>query len=129
MASEIQVTQKMTMAQGEFAYSWNPAPYVGGNWLAFDLVGAPYCDTGLLTVATGGTDFTLTNVTTAGFVALRNTDATNYCDIGYNDSGTFRPLMRLLPNEIAMFRLIPGTTLRGQAHTASTMIQYMIFQA
>lgn len=116
------------MTKSNFTYVWNPSATTPDGQFSYNLVGLPNCDTGILAVATTGTDFTLTNVTIPGFVALRNTDLINYVDIGYDDTGTLRPLIRLLPGEVAMFRLIQTETLRGQANTATVEVQYMIFQ-
>jgi len=123
MANEITITQRMSLKKNNFTYSWNP-----GEYLSVNLSGSPNVDENTKTITTAGTNITLSNVTTPGYVALRNTDTTNFVDIGYDDSGTIRDLIRLKPGEMCMFRLQPARTLRGKADTASVVIQYMIFQ-
>ena len=128
MANEIRLVTKMNLAQGNFTYVWNPGLYLPNDELFYNLTGSPNSDSGLQTCTTSGTNFTLTNVTTAGYVGLRNTDSTNYIDIGYDDSGTLRDLIRLKAGEVCMFRLQPARTIRGKANTASVIVEYMIFQ-
>lgn len=128
MANEIGVVTKLSVTKNNYTYFWNPGYLQWGEEVKRDLTGTAFADAGQKTVTTSGTNFTLTNVTTAGYVALRNMDANNYVDIGYDDSGTLRDLIRLNAGDVALFRLQPARTIRGQANTASVIVSYMILQ-
>jgi len=128
MANEIRVVTKLTLVKDAFSYFWNPGYMLFGDEIQRDLTGSAFADAGIKTVTTSGTNFTLSNVTTPGYVALRNTDTTNFVDIGYDDGGTLRDLIRLNAGDVALFRMEPTRTLRGQADTASVIVAYLILE-
>lgn len=128
MANEIRIVQIMSLVKDNFSYFWHPGQNNPGESLYFNLVGDPNADIGLLSVTTSITDFSLVNVETAGLVSLRNTDDTNYVDIGYNDSDTFRDLIRLNAGDVCSFRLIPGKILCAKTNTGTVIVQFMIFE-
>ena len=80
------------------------------------------------TIPTSDTVISLTGVTAARAVFIENTDATNYIDIGPTSGGAIVPLSRLYPGEVALFPLTPGVVLRGQANTASVVMNYMLVE-
>jgi hypothetical protein len=61
----------------------------------------------------------VTDVTTPKECYFKNLDATNYVDIGPNNSGAMLGLIRLQPGEHCVFPLLPGTVMRAQANTAA----------
>jgi len=83
----------------------------------------------IVTVATTGTNISPVNASSTPMnVFMKNTDSTNFVDIGYDDGGTLRDLIRLLPGEYCNFKLEPSRTLRAQADTASVDLQYMLIE-
>jgi hypothetical protein len=66
------------------------------------------------------------DVASAGYSFLMNIDATNFVEIGREDTGTFRAVVKLLPGEFAIFRA--GATLYGKADTANCRVECFIFE-
>lgn len=58
------------------------------------------------------------DVTTPGYVGLRNTDDTNFVQVGIDDGGVFIPLLKLLPGEVAIAPVQPGAAWHAKADTA-----------
>ena len=69
----------------------------------------------------------LTDLTTLGWCYFRNRDATNFVQLGVDVGGTFYPLLRIEPNEIALFRMTQGITPYAQAAAAAVILERMIF--
>lgn len=102
---------------------------------------------GAFTVSVTGTDVDLSELTTPGFVTIKNLDATNFVTYGIRDpdSGNFFPLGELLPGEAYVLRLsrylfqefyLPPTgtgtannTLRFVADTSSVVVSVEAFEA
>lgn len=86
--------------------------------------------TGIMPVPTtpGGTVLPVGGVTTSGVIYLKNLDDTNYVQLGTQVSGTFYPVLRLKPGDIAVWRLDPTATLRLLANTAACNVAYSLFQ-
>lgn len=80
------------------------------------------------TITTSDTVISLTGPTAARWVQIKNTDATNYISIGPTSSGAIVKMARLLPGESMQFPLEAGAVLRGQAHTASVTIEYLLLE-
>lgn len=75
----------------------------------------------------GGTAIPLGSVGTIGWCFFKNLDPTNYLDILTAASGT--AFLRLLPGEFAICRLTPAITAPAAlAHTAATLLQYLILE-
>jgi len=66
-------------------------------------------------------------ITTPGYMWVKNLDGTNFVQIGYDDSG-FKPTVKLLAGEEALFRCAQ-TTPQAQADTAAVNIEYIIVEA
>lgn len=67
------------------------------------------------------------DLATAGYALFVNLDATNYVEIGIDDSATFEPLAKLLPGDWA---ILPLTTLAiyAKANTGAVELDYTIFE-
>ena len=67
------------------------------------------------------------DLATAGYGVFKNLDATNYVELGVVAAGTFYPLVKLLPGDVALF---PLTTLSvyAQANTAAVDLDYAIVE-
>lgn len=76
----------------------------------------------VVVVGTSEEDLALPDITTNGFVLLRNLDSTNYVTYGPNDT-TMTAFGRLKAGEIHVVRLEPGVTLRWAANTAPVKVQ------
>lgn len=73
---------------------------------------------GVVAVGTAEENMPVGDVSTLGWVFVRNLDDVNYVTWGPDSSGMVA-IGRLEPGEFAIFRLEPGVTLRWQANTAS----------
>jgi hypothetical protein len=121
MANEISITTLMSVSNNKVFHQWRFTNlFFNQNNSGFDA--------NIWSVTTAAVDLAPTNITTKGYVAFRNTDNTNYVEIGYNDGGTFRDLIRLNPGEVALFRVISTRTIRGQANTATVKVEYTVFE-
>jgi len=80
---------------------------------------------GVASVATAAAALTLAGVTTPGGVALfKNLDATNYLEIGWDDSG-FVAAVKLLAGQVALIPLVNAPW--AKANTGACLLQYTIF--
>lgn len=69
----------------------------------------------------------VTDVGTPGWAYFKNTDATNFVQIGTDVAAAFVPFVKLLANEECVLRL--GTTAPyAKADTASVDLQYVILE-
>lgn len=66
------------------------------------------------------------DVGTAGYCVFVNTDSTNFVEIGRDDTGTFRAVVKLKPGEFSIFRA--GVALYGKADTASCNVECWVFE-
>jgi hypothetical protein len=74
----------------------------------------------------GGTALAIaSSVTTAGLAYFRNTDTTNYVTIGHQVSGTYYPILKLEPGEVAVSRLAT-LSLYALANTAAVVLEHSI---
>jgi hypothetical protein len=65
-------------------------------------------------------------ITTPGYMWVRNLDDTNFVDIGYDDTG-FKNVVQLKAGEEALFRLAQATP-QAKADTAAVRIEYIIIE-
>lgn len=75
---------------------------------------------GQLSVVAGGQGEVVPvgDISSAGFVYLRNDDATNYIEWGPDSGGNIVVIGKLMPGEDAWFRISPAVSLRARANTA-----------
>ncbi len=74
------------------------------------------------TIATSDTTITFTGLTQARWCAIKNTDSTNYVEIGPDATGMVK-MVTLLPGESFPFPISPGITLKAKAHTGAVAIE------
>lgn len=67
-------------------------------------------------------DLALGDITTNGWIYLKNLDATNYVKYGPKSAGSMVEFGRLKPGEAHILRLAPGITLRWIADTAAVKV-------
>lgn len=120
MANELQITLKSRLANGEFVDLIEGQTYqvtqaaIGGHF-------------GVVTVGTSEEDVAVGDVSTLGWLYLKNLDSTNYVTYGPKDT-TMKAFGRLEPGEFAMLRLEPGITIRWKADTAAVKVLTKIYE-
>jgi hypothetical protein len=122
MSQEITLTTKLSVANGGFKCEASQTNTKINQATAGGVqfkVSVPAADTVITTSGVG----------TLGIINIKNTDPTNYIDIGATVAGAIAPLIRLKPGEQYPFRLKPGITLRGQANTAAVIIEVTLLEA
>lgn len=80
---------------------------------------------GTLSIGTVEESVAFTELTGEGYVFLKNLDGTNYVQWGFA-TGVYGG--RLKANEVALFRLEPGTTLYLKADTAACLVQINAYE-
>lgn len=120
MSSEITVSTKVSVANGKISGA-----------LTHQLT-ADQATKGIVqrqqSIPTSDTVITLTGVTAARWASIRNTDATNYIDIGPTVAGAIAPMFRLKAGEVWAGPLVPSVVLRGQANTAAVIIEVLLLE-
>jgi hypothetical protein len=109
MANEISVRQTITVRNGSLIFSYD------SGTLQFDQAAAGGPTPGYVTIGTTEESVAFSELGTVGYVALKNLSTANYVRWGFS-TGVYGG--RLEPNEVAQFRLNPGTTLYLIANTA-----------
>jgi hypothetical protein len=119
MADEITAQVRLTFSKGGISLSRGPNSFnvdVSGS----DAIHATQnIDTTAENIAKG-------DITTPGYMWVKNLDSTNFVEIGYDDTG-FKNLIKLKAGEEALFRLTQ-TTPQAKADTAAVDIEYMIIE-
>jgi hypothetical protein len=121
MANELKVTLGIIYANGAMADT------VAVNQMAITQSALEF-QGDVVTVPTGSeADLATPNISTLGFVYLKNLDSTNFVQWGPKSGGVMVPAGRLLPGESAVLRLEPGMTLRWTADTAAVKVLAKIY--
>ena len=120
MASEINYNLQLQRLKGYASES-----YKSGTLYA-DQTGSTATG-GNQTIGTAAEALVMGDVTTSGFSWFRNTDATNFVEIGTGTGTSFAVFIKLKAGEAAVCRL--GTNApTAKANTASINLQYHIMQ-
>ena len=118
MANELTVQVYAALANGKLSELFNPGT------LTFDqstlLAHAP-----VVVVGTSEEDLSLGDITTNGWVFMRNLDGTNYVTYGPKSGGVMVPWGRIEAGEVAAFRLEPGVIWRWVANTSSVKVKVL----
>lgn len=110
MAREITVTTTLQVQNANLAFTASAGSYsvdqatMGGPSPAY------------MEIGTSEENTTFPELTTEGFLYMRNLDATNYVEWGFS-TGVYGGKMKA--GETALYRLKPGTTLYLKANTAA----------
>lgn len=128
MSNELTVTAAIKVSNGNLSYSSLPTQCQANQSVA----NGP--SPGAVSVATGGTDIGLSQLTTPAWARVINLDLTNFVTIGIYKSAVFYPLIEILPGQLAVFRLSRsalggGATVRAVADTAAVKILFDCFDA
>jgi hypothetical protein len=117
MANEITVTASLLVSNGLYGDSRTSGRAQFNQATADGNAG-----TQTITTTYGAID--LGGVTTAGYAYIRNISTTNFVEIGTEVGAAFAPCIKLLPREVALFRI--GAPLFAKADTASVKIDVLI---
>lgn len=83
---------------------------------------------GRVALTTSDTIIDLTAFTTPGLLVITNHDVTNYIEFGPTSAGAIVVLGKLLPGEVAFFRLGASVVLRARANTATCICSFDILE-
>lgn len=72
-------------------------------------------------------DLSFVDITTLGYMYLRNLDSTNFITYGPKSGGVMIDFGRIDAGEIAFLRLEPGITFRWQADTADVKVLWKLY--
>jgi hypothetical protein len=76
----------------------------------------------VVSVGTSEEDLPLPDITTNGYIYLRNLDTTNYVKYGPKSAGNMVEYGRILAGEVAILRLAPGITMRWIANSSAVKV-------
>ena len=122
MADEITVNVKLAVNKGSLVQRFESGS------LTFDMTGSVAAG-GVSSIPTtaAGTALNVGSVSTAGWAYLRNTDDTNFVEVGVQVAGTFYPAIKLKAGEAGVVRLGTNSPY-ARANTLAVNLQYFIFQ-
>lgn len=121
MADELKITVSTTLTNGYFKDTNQP----GTISVTQAAIGAHMP---VVSVGTAEEDLTTGDISTLGWVYLRNMDTTNYVTLGPKSGGAMVAFGRLKAGEVAVLRLEPGITLRWQANTAAVKVLVKLYE-
>ncbi len=124
MANEIAISLNATVTNGYLKHSIQPGS------LSFDqaAIGA---HAPVVSVTTSEMNLATGDISTLGWLFMRNLDDTNYVTWGVSTStgASMSPAVgRMETGEIAALRLNPGATIRMLANTAACKVQVWLFE-
>ena len=120
MAGEFKLTVAHNITKGYYKDSYSP-----GQFSIDQATQGAF--TGVLAIGTSEEAITFTDIGTLGWLTMHNLDTTNYVDWGPDSGGSMVAVGRMKANEVAVFRLKPGITLRLQANTASCKVLFKCY--
>lgn len=74
-------------------------------------------------------DLAIGDVSTLGWLFMRNLDSANYVTYGPKSGGSMVAFGRIKAGEAIAIRLEPGITLRAQANTAPVKVQVLLLES
>ena len=120
MPNEITVNVSLGVKNGFLSQSLNPGTILVTMTGTTATGGAQEIGT-----STNAEAISMNDVSSAGYAFFRNTDTTNYLDIGSGTGTNFAAVVRLKAGEAGVFRL--GTNApTARANTAAVKLQYLI---
>ena len=111
MANEITVTSGIRVLKGNLDFSQSATSS------SFDMTGSGGPTPGFMVVGTSEESTTFTELTTEGFLWMKNLDATNYVQWGFS-TGVYGGRMKA-GETAGPFRMDPGLTLYLKANTTA----------
>ena len=120
MSDEISIQAQGSISNGSLSQSWNKGA-VSINQTNRE------SDGGVESVGASEEDLTIANISTLGWLFLRNLDATNFVTYGPKSGGAMVLLGKLKAGEVAVLRLAPGITFRWIADTAPVKVEWLLW--
>lgn len=120
MAGEIRVNFQFDVSKGSFNDNFSLVSQT------YDMAGAYGGVPGAITVGTTEETLAFGELATEGFLIMKNLDATNYVRFGFS-TGVYGG--RILPGEIAFFRMEPSVTLYLVANVSPVRVQIKGYDA
>ena len=116
MANEARISSSLSIEKGNLDYASRPSSFTADVATAAPTGPSP----GSVLVATAGTDIVLTQLTTPGYVVLKNYDSTNFVEYGIWDGANFHELGELQAGEVYVLRFSRNLSgFRLKANTAA----------
>jgi len=109
----------------KFNKNSNSVPQMTPSTQSIDVTGDHYNQT-TQEIGTSAEALRLGEIGTPGYIMVHNLDATNYIEIGYDDSG-FKPLVKLKPGEWSLFRLAQAAP-QAKADTAACDLEFLLIE-
>ncbi len=120
MAQEITVTARLSVSKGFLVQKTDPGTILVDMSGTTAIGGAQDIGT-----STNAEAITMSDVSSAGYAFFRNTDTTNFVEIGTGTGVSFVPFLKLKAGEAAVCRL--GTNApTAKANVAAVKLQYYI---
>lgn len=120
MAGELKLTVSANITKGFYKDSFSP-----GQLSIDQTTQGAFC--GVLSIGTSDEAVTFTDISTLGWLIMRNLDTSNYVEWGPESGGAMVAVGRMEAGEVAVFRLKPGITLRLQANTAACRVEFKCY--
>ena len=120
MADEIKLTIKGKVTNGEYKTDWSFSQFSVDQ-------AASGAASGVQSVGTSAENIAGGDVSTPGYLFLKNIDGTNYVDVGVDNTG-FVAMAKLKAGEQACFRVAGSTTIQLKANTATCKVQYLLLE-
>lgn len=121
MSQEITVSAALRVRNGNLVADIHPGA------LQIDQAAARGPAPGSVNVGTSEEVISFAELATLGWCMIHNLDATNFVDFGPESGGAMVAAIRVEAGEIALFRLVPGTTYRAKADTAACNVVFSGF--
>ena len=120
MADEYKLTIRSKLTNGGHSVGWF------NNQLSVTQT-AEGISSGVQTVGTSAENITTGDITTPGYLHLKNLDTTNYVEFGADNTG-FVAVGKLKAGEEAVFRVAASTTIQLKADTASCNVAFQLLE-
>lgn len=119
MANEMTLVGTVTVSNGNFKFVWRPGALSVDQTNGRVSGGVQTIGTSAETVTIGG------DITSYGYMVVRNLDATNFVTIGPDSTGQV-DFLKLLAGEWGVFPIKPGITIKATADTAACDLEYYV---
>jgi len=120
MADEYKLTIKSKLNNGGYKVDWS-------NGQLSVTQSAEGAASGVQAVGTSAENIAGGDVTTPGYLHLKNLDSTNYVEFGKDNTG-FVAVGKLEAGEEAVFRVADSSTIQLKANTASCNVAYLLLE-
>lgn len=123
MANEIEISMRLAFSKSSRAANTDDMGLLG---LTFTMTGTDYVK-GTQTIGTTAELLGKGEITTPGFLVVKNMDATNYVEFEKATFSTTAGTVKLKAGEVACFR-VASTTIYACANTAPCDVAYLLLE-